>query len=88
MAFYDADTTARFQTPYGRPLHTFLTPNDAPSVNGYVDANFLRRSSRTTRVTDPQAAASTDHSARQSTRAEWKPLGNVPALPVGGLLQH
>ncbi len=43
MAFYDAYTTSRFQTQYGRPLHTFLTPNDDPSVNGYVDANFLRQ---------------------------------------------
>jgi hypothetical protein len=43
MAFYDAYTTTRFQTQYGRPLHTFLTPSDDPSVNGYVDANFLRQ---------------------------------------------
>jgi len=43
MAFYDAYTTSRFQTQYGRPLHTFLTPNDDPAVNGYVDANFLRQ---------------------------------------------
>ncbi len=42
MAFYDAETTARFQAQYGRPMSTFLTPNDDPSVNGYVDANFLR----------------------------------------------
>jgi hypothetical protein len=34
---------ARFQAQYGRPLHTFLTPNDDPSVNAYVDANFLRQ---------------------------------------------
>ena len=43
MAFYDAYTTSRFQTQYGRPLYTFLTPNDDPSVNGYVDADFLRQ---------------------------------------------
>jgi hypothetical protein len=43
MAFYDAYTTRRFQIQYGRPLYTFLTPNDDPSVNGYVDANFLRQ---------------------------------------------
>ncbi len=43
LAFYDAYTTSRFQTQYGRPPHTFLTPNDDPSVNGYVDANFLRQ---------------------------------------------
>lgn len=43
MAFYDAYTANRFQTQYGRALHTFLTPNDDPSVNSYVDANFLRQ---------------------------------------------
>jgi hypothetical protein len=41
MAFYDSDTTAAAQTALGRPLHTFLTPADDPSVNGYADANFL-----------------------------------------------
>ncbi|MBI3697704.1 MAG: hypothetical protein HY238_23090, partial [Acidobacteria bacterium] len=43
MAFYDAYTTSRFQTENGRALHTFLSPNDDPSVNGHVDANFLRQ---------------------------------------------
>lgn len=43
MAFYDACTSARFQTRCGRPLHTFLTPDDDPSVNGHVDADFLRQ---------------------------------------------
>ncbi|MBI3697188.1 MAG: hypothetical protein HY238_20430, partial [Acidobacteria bacterium] len=43
MAFYDAYTTDRFQTQYGRLLHTFLTPNDDPSVNVYVEANFLHQ---------------------------------------------
>lgn len=43
MAFYDACTTSRFQAQHGRPLHTFLTPNDDPSVNGYVDSDFLRQ---------------------------------------------
>jgi hypothetical protein len=42
MAFYDAYTADRFQTAHGRALHTFLTPNDDPSVNSYVDADFLR----------------------------------------------
>jgi len=42
MGFYDADTTAAAQVALGRPLHTFLTANDDPSVNGYADANFLR----------------------------------------------
>lgn len=43
MAFHDAYTTSRFQTQHGRPLHTFLPSNDDPSVNGDVDANFLRQ---------------------------------------------
>lgn len=42
IAFYDADTTAAATTALGRALHTFLTVNDAPSVNAYADANFLR----------------------------------------------
>jgi hypothetical protein len=43
MAFYDAYTTAQFQAAEGRALHTFLTPNEDPSVNAYVDADFLRQ---------------------------------------------
>jgi hypothetical protein len=43
MAFYDAYTTARFYQQHGRALQVFQTPNDDPSVNGYVDANFLRQ---------------------------------------------
>jgi hypothetical protein len=42
MGFYDADTTAAAQAALGRALHTFLTANDDPSINGYADANFLR----------------------------------------------
>lgn len=42
MAYYDADTQDAFQTAYGRPLAQFLTPNDDPTVNGSVDAEFLR----------------------------------------------
>jgi hypothetical protein len=42
MAYYDTDTAAAAETTLGRPLHTFLTPNDDPSVNSYADANFLR----------------------------------------------
>ncbi len=41
MAFYDSDTAAAAETALGRPLYTFLTPDDNPSVNGYADANFL-----------------------------------------------
>jgi hypothetical protein len=46
MAFYDPYTTAAFQTAHGRPLHLFLAPNDDPSVNGHVDADFLRQTVR------------------------------------------
>lgn len=46
MAFYDAYTTAALQTAHGRPLHLFLTPNDNPSVNGHVDADFLHQTVR------------------------------------------
>jgi hypothetical protein len=46
MAFYDAYTTDAFQTTHGHPLHQFLTPNDDPSVNGHVDADFLRQTVR------------------------------------------
>lgn len=43
MAYYDDYTTAQFQIAHGRALHTFPTPNDDPSVNAYVDADFLRQ---------------------------------------------
>ena len=41
MAFYDADTAAAANAALGRALHTFLAPNDDPSINGYADASFL-----------------------------------------------
>ena len=34
MGYYDAETVAAAQTALGRPLHTFMTPNDDPTVNG------------------------------------------------------
>ncbi len=46
MAFYDAHTRERFEAAHGRPLHTFLTSNDDPSVKDYVDADFLRETLR------------------------------------------
>ncbi|MEB2361906.1 MAG: hypothetical protein OZ929_11260 [Bryobacterales bacterium] len=46
MAFYDAYTTAAFQSAQGRPLQLFVTPNDDPSVNDHVDADFLRQAVR------------------------------------------
>jgi hypothetical protein len=42
MAFYDADTASAAVTALGRPLGNFLTVSDAPSLNSYADANFLR----------------------------------------------
>lgn len=42
MAFYDAETAAAFTAAEGRALYVFLTPNDSPAVNGYVDATWLR----------------------------------------------
>lgn len=42
MAFYDADTKAAFQAANGRALARFTTTNDDPSVNSYIDADFLR----------------------------------------------
>lgn len=41
MAYYDPETVAAAQAALGRPLHTFLTPNDNPSLNS-ADALFLR----------------------------------------------
>jgi hypothetical protein len=41
MAFYDQETTAAATTALGRALHTFLSQNDDPTVNGGADAAFL-----------------------------------------------
>ena len=43
MAFYDADTAFFSAAVLGRPLATFLTVSDDPSVNAYADANYLRQ---------------------------------------------
>jgi hypothetical protein len=42
MAYYDAATAAAAAAALGRPLHTFVTPDDDPSVASYADATFLR----------------------------------------------
>ena len=42
MAYYDAYTVDAAASAGISTLHTFLTANDDPSVNGYADANFLR----------------------------------------------
>jgi len=42
MAYYDANTAAAAQAALGRALATFSNATDAPSINGYADADFLR----------------------------------------------
>ena len=42
MAYYDAETAAAAKAILGRPLATFLTPNDDPTLNASADATFLR----------------------------------------------
>ncbi len=42
MAYYDAGTAAAAQAALGRPLATFYTPSDDPTLNGSDDATFLR----------------------------------------------
>ena len=42
MAYYDPATSAAALAALGRPLHTFLAPDDNPTVNGSADATFLR----------------------------------------------
>lgn len=42
MAYYDDETVTAAQIALGRALHVFSTTNDDPSVNGSVDALFLR----------------------------------------------
>lgn len=41
MAYYDAYTSAAATAALSRSLANFVTPNDAPSVNSFADANFL-----------------------------------------------
>lgn len=43
MAFYDVDTKADYVAAHpGHTLAHFYTTNDSPSVNSYIDADFLR----------------------------------------------
>jgi hypothetical protein len=42
MAYYDNETTAAASTALRRPLHTFVTTDDDPTVNASADALFLR----------------------------------------------
>lgn len=41
MAYYDAYTSSRATSVLGRPLATFTSPTDDPSVNAYADTNLL-----------------------------------------------
>jgi len=59
MAYYDAETTAAALAALGRPLHTFIDPNDDPTVNSSADAIFLRN-----RLRDHVAALSAHVKAR------------------------
>ncbi len=59
MAYYDAGTAAAALAALGRPLHTFIGPNDDPTVNGSADALFLRD-----RLRDHLAALSAHVKAR------------------------
>jgi hypothetical protein len=82
MAYYDAETTAAAQSALGRPLHTFLTTNDDPTVNASADAVFLRN-----RLRDHLNALVADiRSAYPSVQCEllWPYDVNYPTpVPVG-----
>ena len=81
MAYYDAETAAAAQAALGRPLHTFLTPNDDPTVNNSADAIFLRN-----RLRDYVAALVADiRSAYPTVKCEvlWPYDVNYPT-PAGG----
>ena len=81
MAYYDDETIAAAQAALGRPLHTFLTPNDDPTVNSSADAIFLRN-----RLRDHVAALVTDlRSAYPTAKCEvlWPYDVNYPTpVPV------
>jgi hypothetical protein len=81
MGFYDPETTAAALTALGRPLYTFMTANDDPTVNGSADALFLRN-----RLRDYVSALEADiRSAFPSVKCEvlWPYDVNYPT-PVGG----
>lgn len=81
MAYYDAETAAAAKTALGRPLRTFLTPNDNPGVNNSADALFLRD-----RLRDYVGALVADiREAYPAVRCEvlWPYDVNYPT-PVGG----
>lgn len=55
MAYYDAATQARANAELGRDLALFTWPESDPSVNGYADADLLRR------ILDGHIRAISDH---------------------------
>ena len=92
MAYYDSETAAAAQAALGRPLHTFLTINDDPTVNSGADAIFLRN-----RLRDHVAALVADiRSAFPTAKCEllWPYDVNYPtpvpagAPQTGGQLNH
>jgi hypothetical protein len=81
MGYYDPETVAAAQTALGRPLYTFMTPNDDPTVNGSADALFLRN-----RLRDYLTALEADiRSAFPTVKCEllWPYDVNYPTV-VGG----
>ncbi len=81
MAYCDSETVAAAQSALGRPLYTFMTPNDDPTVNSSADALFLRN-----RLRDYIAALVADiRSAFPTVKCEvlWPYDVNYPT-PVGG----
>lgn len=83
MAFYDADTTAAALTALGRPLASFNTPADDPTINSSADAIFLRN-----RLRDHVSALVSDiRSAYPTVQCEvlWPYDVNYPATLSDGL---
>ena len=82
MAYYDDETLAAAQAALGRPLVTFLTPNDDPAVNASADAIFLRN-----RLRDHVGALVSDiRSAFPAVQCEvlWPYDVNYPVpIPIG-----
>jgi hypothetical protein len=82
MAYYDSETAAAAQTALGRPLRTFMTSNDDPTIDGSADSLFLRD-----RLRDYVSALVADiRSAFPTAKCEvlWPYDVNYPS-PVGSM---